>query len=118
MLLATGKSIAFDGDLLETPIRKQQPQEATLAAAEIEHAARAALFERRDHAPEPLLVQAQPPLDCGLFERVSVTRRSRPLGWPAKAGSDRKPTTNWYGPTVRRSCAAALPEKAGRRNPR
>ena len=42
-----------------------------------------------------------------LLERVSVMVRSTPFAVPAKAGSVRKPTTSWYGPTVRRSCAYA-----------
>src|SRR2546425_12532488 len=42
-----------------------------------------------------------------LLERVSAMVRSTPFVVPANAGSERKPTTSWYGPTVRRSCAYA-----------
>src|SRR5207248_5662312 len=35
------------------------------------------------------------------------TRRSRPFFWPSYGGSTRKPTTIWYLPTSRLSCASA-----------
>ena len=47
-----------------------------------------------------------------LSDRVSVTLRSRPFISPANAGSFSQPTSNSYGPTVRRSCAAAVPANA------
>jgi hypothetical protein len=49
-----------------------------------------------------------------LLDRGSVMDRSIPFIAPANAGSLRKPTTSWYGPTVRRSWPSATFEPSAK----
>ena len=119
-------------DLLELLVLEQFPEQLALAAAEVEHPPGTAGPDRRHDRPEPLLVEAQRPLQGS---SASSAGRSRPLRLRAAAprrpggrGPDgrgsagtsgsggRSPPSRGAGRASPRPCPAASPSRRRRRS--